>query len=98
MRHSWYGDLQGEFEGRGWEFFKGIWWLWLLTPIALFIFPLLPFSMPTTRPSSGAGGCPASASAACSVESKLEPSALQGLYWKVIGWSMLLSIAIWHLS
>ena len=22
MRHSWYGDLQGRFEGRGWAFFK----------------------------------------------------------------------------
>src|ERR1700733_9720251 len=22
MRHSYYGDLQGSFEGRGWEFFK----------------------------------------------------------------------------
>lgn len=43
MRHSWYGDLQGDFEGRGWELFKRIWWLWLVTPIAVFIFPLLPF-------------------------------------------------------
>ena len=33
MRHSYYGDLQGSFEGRGWEFFKRGWWLWLLTPI-----------------------------------------------------------------
>ena len=30
MRHSYYGDLQGSFEGRGWEFFKRGWWLWLL--------------------------------------------------------------------
>jgi hypothetical protein len=30
MRHSHYGDLQGSFEGRGWEFFKRGWWLWLL--------------------------------------------------------------------
>ena len=35
MRHSYYGDLQGSFEGRGWEFFKRGWWLWLLAPIAL---------------------------------------------------------------
>ena len=27
MRHSYYGDLQGSFEGRGWEFFKRGWWL-----------------------------------------------------------------------
>jgi uncharacterized membrane protein YjgN (DUF898 family) len=25
MRHSYYGDLQGSFEGRGWEFFKRGW-------------------------------------------------------------------------
>src|SRR6202011_2812823 len=30
MRHSYYGDLQGSFEGEGWEFFKRGWWLWLL--------------------------------------------------------------------
>ena len=30
MRHSYYGDLQGSFEGRGWEFFKRGWWLWLV--------------------------------------------------------------------
>ena len=43
MRHSYYGDLQGSFEGRGWEFFKRGWWLWLLTPIALYVRPLAPF-------------------------------------------------------
>lgn len=35
MRHSYYGDLQGSFEGRGWDFFKRGWWLWLLMPFAL---------------------------------------------------------------
>jgi uncharacterized membrane protein YjgN (DUF898 family) len=43
MEHSWYGDLQGRFEGSGWEFFKRIWWLWPVTPIAIFLFPALPF-------------------------------------------------------
>ena len=43
MRHSYYGDLQGSFEGRGWEFFKRGWWLWLLTPIALYVSPIAPF-------------------------------------------------------
>jgi uncharacterized membrane protein YjgN (DUF898 family) len=36
MRHSYYGDLQGSFEGTGWEFFKRGWWLWLAA-----VFPLL---------------------------------------------------------
>src|ERR1700682_3084580 len=42
MRHSFYGDLEGSFEGRGWEFFKRGWWLWLLAPIAYFVLPLAP--------------------------------------------------------
>src|SRR5271154_5774011 len=39
MRHSYYGDLQGEFVGTGWEFFKRGWWLWLLawTPFLVMI-------------------------------------------------------------
>src|SRR5580704_14904166 len=35
MRHSYYGDLPGRFDGRGWEFFKRGWWLWLLGLLAL---------------------------------------------------------------
>src|SRR6266853_1046801 len=30
MRHCYYGELQGSFEGRGWDFFKRGWWLWLI--------------------------------------------------------------------
>jgi uncharacterized membrane protein YjgN (DUF898 family) len=30
MRHTFYGDLQGQFVGTGSEFFKRGWWLWLL--------------------------------------------------------------------
>ena len=45
MRHTYYGDLQGSFEGRGWEFFKRGWWLWLLTPLALYVIPLRRSSM-----------------------------------------------------
>src|SRR6201986_749842 len=37
MQHSYYGDLQGSFEGTGWEFFKRGWWLWLLAPFALYV-------------------------------------------------------------
>src|SRR5580704_9439821 len=35
MRHSWYGDLPGRFDGRGLEFFKRGWWLWLLGVLSL---------------------------------------------------------------
>jgi len=39
MRHSYYGDLQGRFEGQGWEFFKRGWWIWLaaVTPLVLLL-------------------------------------------------------------
>ena len=67
MRHSYYGDLQGSFEGRGWEFFKRGWWLWLLTPVrALSCSPLAALHLcAPSRRWNGAGGCPASASATC---------------------------------
>jgi uncharacterized membrane protein YjgN (DUF898 family) len=29
MRHSFYGNLQGDFDGTGWELFKRGWWIWL---------------------------------------------------------------------
>src|ERR1700685_3835931 len=35
MRHSYYGDLQGGFEGRGWDFFKRGWWIWLIAVLSL---------------------------------------------------------------
>jgi uncharacterized membrane protein YjgN (DUF898 family) len=93
MQHSWYGDLQGDFEGRGWEFFKGIWWLWILTPIALFVFPLLPFLYAHYKAVEWRWWLSGLRMGGVRVESKLEPSALQALYWKVIGWSMLFSTA-----
>jgi uncharacterized membrane protein YjgN (DUF898 family) len=93
MQHSWYGDLQGDFEGRGWEFFKGIWWLWILTPIALFVFPLLPFLYAHYKAVEWRWWLSGLRMGGVRVESKLEPSALQALYWKVIGWSMLFSMA-----
>ncbi len=39
MRHTYYGDLQGDFAGTGWQFFKRGWWLWLLAwlPFVLLI-------------------------------------------------------------
>ena len=45
MRHCYYGDLQGSFEGRGWEFFKRGWWLWLLAVVPLIVvLAVLPLS------------------------------------------------------
>jgi uncharacterized membrane protein YjgN (DUF898 family) len=35
MRHCHYGDLEGGFEGTGWEFFQRGWWLWLIAFVPL---------------------------------------------------------------
>jgi uncharacterized membrane protein YjgN (DUF898 family) len=35
MRHSFYGDLPGRFDGTGGGLFKQIWWLWLVTLVFL---------------------------------------------------------------
>jgi uncharacterized membrane protein YjgN (DUF898 family) len=91
MRHSWYGDLQGKFEGRGWELFKKIWWLWLVTPVAIVIFPLLPFLYAYYKAVEWRWWLSGIRLGAVSVESTLESSAFQGLYWRVIGWSIMLS-------
>jgi uncharacterized membrane protein YjgN (DUF898 family) len=121
MRHSYYGDLQGRFEGRGWDFFKQGWWLWLL-PIFLLITPLMAIKFaamsgkPLVKPAID------DISGICSLifmvgapfiygifkavewrwwvsgirfgdvqfESELSRGALVGLYWKVIGWYLLI--------
>lgn len=49
MCHSHYGDLQGSFDGRGWEFFKRGWKLWLVTALP-FIATIL---APTIRKAAG---------------------------------------------
>jgi uncharacterized membrane protein YjgN (DUF898 family) len=93
MQHSWYGDLQGRFEGKGWEFFKRIWWFWLVTPPAFLLFPLLPFLYAHYKAVEWRWWVSGIRFGAVTVESKLEPNALQGLYWKVIGWYFLLATA-----
>jgi uncharacterized membrane protein YjgN (DUF898 family) len=91
MEHSWYGDLQGRFEGEGWEFFKRIWWLWLVVPIAFLVFPALPFLYAYYKAVEWRWWLSGIRFGAVTVDSKLESNALTDLYWKVIGWYMLLS-------
>jgi uncharacterized membrane protein YjgN (DUF898 family) len=93
MRHSWYGDLQGKFEGQGWAFFKKIWWLWLVTPIAFLFFPVLPFLFAYYKAVEWRWWLSGIRIGGVSLESTLAGDALHDLYWKVIGWSMLLSTA-----
>lgn len=92
MRHSYYGDLQGSFEGRGWEFFKRGWWLWLLTPVALYVTPLAPFVYGAFKAVEWRWWLSGIRFGGVRLESKLPRSRLIGLYWKVIGWVLVLAL------
>jgi uncharacterized membrane protein YjgN (DUF898 family) len=92
MRHSWYGDLQGNFEGKGWEFFKRIWWLWLVGPLALLLSPGLPFLYAYYKAVEWRWWVSGIRFGGVSVESKMESDALIDLYWKTVGWYFLLLI------
>jgi uncharacterized membrane protein YjgN (DUF898 family) len=93
MRHSYYGDLQGSFEGKGWDFFKRGWWLWLLAPFALYIFPLAPFVYGAFKAIEWRWWLSGIRFGGVRLESNLRRGALIGLYWKVIGWFVLLVLA-----
>src|SRR5262249_15222155 len=121
MRHSYYGDLPGGFDGRGWEFFKQAWWIWLIALVSfvvLFLIPPLakwfPAFLPVAKIASGGGGLLVMLAAPFLYgtfkaiewrwwvsgirfgdvwfESALSRTALIGLYWKVIGWALVLVI------
>lgn len=92
MRHSYYGDLQGSFEGRGWEFFKRGWWLWLLTPVAFFVYPVAPFIYGAFKAIEWRWWLSGIRFGSVRLESSLPKSALIGLYWKVIGWIVVLGL------
>ena len=92
MRHSYYGDLQGSFEGRGWEFFKRGWWLWLLVPVAMAVYPLAPFIYGAFKAVEWRWWLSGIRFGGVRIESSLPRSALIGLYWKVIGWIVVLGL------
>ena len=90
MRHSYYGDLQGSFEGRGWEFFKQGWWLWLLTPFALYFTIGAPFVYAGFKAVEWRWWLSGIRFGGVRLESTMSRGALVGLYWTVIGWTALL--------
>jgi len=120
MGHSYYGDLQGSFEGRGWDFFKRAWGIWLFAAIALSIlsftlplsrfFPalvplvkIIPFasllfflSMPFLyglfKAMEWRWWLSGIRFGEARFKSDLLTGALVGLYWKVIGWFLLISV------
>src|SRR5882757_3212620 len=105
MRHTSYGDLRGRFEATGWELFKRGWWLWLLAWPSVFIWIPLPFIYGAFKALEWRWWVRGIRIGEVRFESDLTSGALIGLYWKVIGWSLLLSFlfslwvgAVWGIA
>jgi uncharacterized membrane protein YjgN (DUF898 family) len=94
MQHSHYGDLQGSFEGSGWEFFKRAWWLWVAAPFAMILFPLAPFVYARFKAVEWRWWLSGIRFGGVRLESTLPANAMYGLYWKVIGWFFLLDVIL----
>jgi uncharacterized membrane protein YjgN (DUF898 family) len=121
MQHCYYGDLRGSFEGRGSDFFRRGWKLWLVA-IAPLIFAMLavlvrsigcvlpgetaifwllcliwlialPFIYGMFKAIEWRWWISGIRFGEVSFESDLSSGALYGLYWKVIGWYVLISLA-----
>jgi len=120
MRHCHYGELRGSFEGRGWEFFKRGWLLWLVavspliamlaevvvrfgtraSVIGNFVVGLitliwviaLPFIYGAFKAIEWRWWISGIRFGEVSFQSDLSAHDLHGLYWKVIGWFMLIML------
>ncbi|MGY3450317.1 DUF898 family protein [Bradyrhizobium sp. USDA 4353] len=92
MRHSHYGNLQGDFEGRGWDLFKQVWYLWLIAPFAMMLFPLYPFVYAQLKAVEWRWWVSGIRFGGVRLESTLPNSAFYALYWKIIGWMLLLLV------
>jgi uncharacterized membrane protein YjgN (DUF898 family) len=121
MRHCHYGDLQGSFAGRGSEFFKRGWKLWLIALSPIILAFVVGIVNAIHKPSAVANGLLGLVTLVwliglpfiygafkaiewrwwisgirfgeVSFESDMSSGALYGLYWKVIGWYLLISLA-----
>lgn len=92
MRHSYYGSLRGRFEAQGWEFFKRGWWLWLCALVSIFFTPLAPFVYGAFKAVEWRWWLSGIRFGDARLESNLSRGALISLYWKMIGWFLLLLI------
>jgi uncharacterized membrane protein YjgN (DUF898 family) len=121
MRHCHYGDLRGSFAGRGSEFFKRGWKLWLIALSPIILAFVVGIVNAIHKPSAVANGLLGLVTLVwliglpfiygafkaiewrwwisgirfgeVSFESDMSSGALYGLYWKVIGWYLLISLA-----
>jgi uncharacterized membrane protein YjgN (DUF898 family) len=100
MRHTFYGNLPGRFDGTGWEFFKRGWWLWLVGWPSLFVGIPLPFLYAAFKAIQWNWWISGLRVGDVRFESDMRGGDLIDLYWKVIGWGMLLGLGlfIWFLA
>jgi uncharacterized membrane protein YjgN (DUF898 family) len=91
MQHTHYGELQGSFEGKGSDFFKQAWWLWLLSPTIVLGFPI-PFIYGAFKAIQLRWWLNGLRLGGVRLSSNLDGASFIGLYWKTIGWSILLSM------
>jgi uncharacterized membrane protein YjgN (DUF898 family) len=95
MRHTAYGDLQGSFVATGGSFFKRGWWLWLLAwPSVILLMIPLPFIYAAFKAIEWRWWVSGVRVGEVHFESDMPKGALIDVYWKVIGWSILLSVAM----
>uniref|UniRef100_Q07IK6 DUF898 domain-containing protein n=1 Tax=Rhodopseudomonas palustris (strain BisA53) TaxID=316055 RepID=Q07IK6_RHOP5 len=105
MGHSHYGELQGRFEGRGGELFKRGWWIWALGVLSIVAVPFvpllgivaliaLPFLYAAYKAIEWRWWVSGLRIGEVRFESALPRKAFVGLYWKVIGWGVLLMIGL----
>ncbi|CAN5361075.1 YjgN family protein [soil metagenome] len=104
MQHSWYGTLQGRFDGAGADLFWSGWWLWLLSAcslvalilsanmpgLLLIALPLPVFIYAAFKALQWRWWLSGIRYGGVRLESTLPRKAFVDLYWKVIGWSLLL--------
>jgi uncharacterized membrane protein YjgN (DUF898 family) len=101
MQHSHYGDLQGSFVGTGGEFFKRAWWGWLLVIAAspaIWAAPVLavpvviaaPFLYAVFKAVQWRWWLSGLRFGEVGIACDLKATALFGVYWKMLGWSLVL--------
>jgi uncharacterized membrane protein YjgN (DUF898 family) len=95
MRHTAYGDLQGSFVATGGSFFKRGWWLWLLAWPSVFLLMIpLPFIYAAFKAIEWRWWVEGVRVGEVRFDSDMPKGALIDVYWKVIGWSVVLSVAM----
>src|ERR1700750_2367609 len=86
MRHSYYGDLQGEFTAEPKEFFKRAWGLWIAMPFAILFWLFFPLVYAHFKAIEWRWWLSGIRFGGVRLDSTLPKTAFTKLYWKMIGW------------